>query len=144
MNQQGMTLVEVVVSILIITIISVSILTFFIQAARTNKVSENIADATYTAQTYMEEIYELSTLYDLDHGISELQKMDSSLYPYRGFTIISSNNNLYEFEKVTDSGLIRVQISEDNNLSSLIIKVYESPEKLKLEAQMETYLKWKE
>ncbi|MBM7608823.1 Tfp pilus assembly protein PilV [Lysinibacillus composti] len=59
-NNRGITLIEAVVSLLLITIILISFYGMFIQSKKTNSNAESISDATYLAQTEMEKIYELS------------------------------------------------------------------------------------
>lgn len=61
-NERGISLIEVVASLVIITIIFLAFFNFFIQSKKTNVSSEGIHDATYIAQVEMEEIYILSTM----------------------------------------------------------------------------------
>lgn len=59
-NEIGFTLIEVLSSIVILTIIITIFLNVFIQSSQTNRTSGEIIDATYFAQTEMERIYEKS------------------------------------------------------------------------------------
>ncbi|MDG5786866.1 prepilin-type N-terminal cleavage/methylation domain-containing protein [Evansella sp. AB-P1] len=59
-SNDGRTLVEILVSITILAIVIIPLTSVFIQSARSVSTSEDIIDATYVAQTYMEEIYHLS------------------------------------------------------------------------------------
>lgn len=59
-NERGLTLAEVLASIVILSILLFSALNIIIQTAKTNTVSEQIIDATYVAQTEMEHIYKAS------------------------------------------------------------------------------------
>ncbi|WP_153062600.1 hypothetical protein [Metasolibacillus meyeri] len=59
-NEQGLSLIEVVASIIILTIILLSFFTFFISTAKTTKTSSTIFDATYYAQQEMEAFYNLT------------------------------------------------------------------------------------
>ena len=56
-EERGVYLLEVVASIILITIILISFFGFFLQSKKTHVASESIVDATYIAQQYMEEIY---------------------------------------------------------------------------------------
>ncbi|WP_079523907.1 type IV pilus modification PilV family protein [Solibacillus isronensis] len=56
-EERGVSLVEVVASIVLITIILLSFFSFFIQSKKTHVASESIVDATYIAQQEMEELY---------------------------------------------------------------------------------------
>ncbi|MGA4518573.1 type IV pilus modification PilV family protein [Solibacillus silvestris] len=58
-EDRGISLVEVVASIVLITIILISFFSFFIQSKKTQVASESIVDATYVAQKEMEELYGL-------------------------------------------------------------------------------------
>lgn len=78
-NQDGLTLVELLGSIVILSIIVVSFLGFFIQSSRTTKVSGEIIDASYIAQQQAEEIYNHSN-YRSYAELIEYLKADGSGY----------------------------------------------------------------
>ncbi|WP_342472809.1 hypothetical protein MHH70_05965 [Metasolibacillus sp. FSL H7-0170] len=59
-NEQGLSLVEVVASIIILTIILLSFFAFFINTAKTTKTSSTMFDATYYAQREMELFYNIT------------------------------------------------------------------------------------
>ncbi len=61
MGEGGLSLVEVLASVVILTLLLTTFLMMFLQSAKVNKASEHIIDATYIAQTEMENIYALST-----------------------------------------------------------------------------------
>lgn len=56
-EERGISLVEVVASLVLITIILISFFSFFVQSKKTHVASESIVDATYIAQQEMEEVY---------------------------------------------------------------------------------------
>lgn len=56
-EERGVSLVEVVASIVLITIILISFFGLFLQTKKTNIQSENISSSTYIAQVEMEKIY---------------------------------------------------------------------------------------
>ena len=60
-NERGISLIEVLASLIIITIIFLSFFNFFIQSKKTNASSELIHDATYIAQVEMEKMYILAS-----------------------------------------------------------------------------------
>ncbi|TFD99558.1 prepilin-type N-terminal cleavage/methylation domain-containing protein [Jeotgalibacillus sp. R-1-5s-1] len=62
-NQQGISLVEVMASIVIITMLLTVFLTMFLTSARSNEASEEIVDYTFIAQRQMEELYEAGQQY---------------------------------------------------------------------------------
>jgi len=60
LGENGLSLVEVLASFVILTLLLTTFLMMFIQSAKVNKSSEHIIDATYIAQTEMENMYALS------------------------------------------------------------------------------------
>ncbi|MFJ5562272.1 type IV pilus modification PilV family protein [Lysinibacillus xylanilyticus] len=56
-SQEGFALIEVVASLVIITIVLLSFFGLLIQSNKTGKSSEQIIDATYLAQKEMEKMY---------------------------------------------------------------------------------------
>ena len=56
-SQKGLSLIEVVVSSVIISILLISFISFFLHTTKTTNSSDKIIHATYTAQTEMEHIY---------------------------------------------------------------------------------------
>ncbi|MGE7665099.1 type IV pilus modification PilV family protein [Ureibacillus composti] len=83
-NNRGITLIEAIVSLLLITIILISFYGMFIQSKKTNSNAESISDATYLAQTEMEKVYQISK----SQSISDLNSKFIS-----GYTL-SSNKNI--------------------------------------------------
>lgn len=129
--EDGLTLIEVVASIVILTLIITTFLMMFLQAAKTNKASEKIIDSTYYAQVEMENIHAISKdkpFQDRNTAMKELayETVDSLIYTK------SINGKYYEakLEK------------EKNELVRLLVRVYNGKDEKKLEAQMETLLAW--
>lgn len=58
-EERGISLLEVVASVVLIMIILLSFFSFFVQSKKTHVASESIVEATYIAQQDMEEIYGL-------------------------------------------------------------------------------------
>ncbi|WP_343842022.1 type IV pilus modification PilV family protein [Salinibacillus aidingensis] len=139
-NEQGVTLVEVLVSFVILSIILVSLLSFFSQSARTNQTSEEILDATYMAQTQMEKLYQLSKDHSIAQGITQLKDHNFAN------TIASDGQNSFHLEKQTSHFWITVEINQTekdmDDLYNVLVKVYDQDKK-RLEAQMETILAWR-
>lgn len=134
-NQKGMTLVEIIVSIAILSIIIVTFLTFFIQSTKVNNVSKDITDSSYVAQSEMEEIYNLS---------NTMSYMDTITYLSNAYTVNSSDSN-YEYiftKQIVDNNIynIRITFSTTDEVKDVIVKVYNDSNKL--EAQLETKLLW--
>lgn len=130
-SQKGVSLIEVIASIIIITIILTSFFGLFIQSNKTEKSSEKIIDATYVAQVEMEKMYALSNVYTL----SNLTEGLSSI----GYTISDELNNTYT--KVQDNFYIKVRFRDysSNTLKNTIVEVYEGNV---LKSKMENIYSW--
>ncbi|WP_079708358.1 type IV pilus modification PilV family protein [Paraliobacillus ryukyuensis] len=138
-EEKAMTLVEVLVSIMILSIIVVTFLTFFIQSRKTVNLSDDISDATYTAQTEVEYIYHLSETKDFDTALNDLKVSDPD------------GDGEVQFTKEVDGEKVEVAMSTakdsngnviDDKLKSVLVKVYDQSNKLK--GQMETKILWEE
>ncbi|WP_026771106.1 type IV pilus modification PilV family protein [Sediminibacillus terrae] len=134
MEENGMTLIEVVVSIAILSIIITSFFAFFAQAAKTNKNAGSIVTATYVAESYMEEVYQISV--DCP-GYTECKNKLADEYGD------GADNRI--FTDTSDGYQVRIELKpliEDSNIGNVVVKVYES-DISQLEAQMETTIDWK-
>ncbi|MCT2537941.1 type II secretion system GspH family protein [Aquibacillus koreensis] len=133
-SSKGLTLIEILASITILSIIVVTFLTFFIQSARTNTVSEDIMDATYVAQTQMEEIYNLSKS-PYEDAITSLTSKGTH----------TENNGIDKFQIVNETYKIQLQLKQTDtnlpNLKDVLVKVYDNSNG-RLGAQMETKISW--
>lgn len=132
-NEKGLTLAEVLASIVILSIILIAGLSIIIQSAKTNKTSENIIDATYIAQKEMENIYEEN------HNDSSIFK---SLAGYEKQTAIE-DWDIYHVEREDYFVEVRVKESEQSpGMVRIVIQVYEDETKTMSRAQMENLFKW--
>ena len=120
-NENGLTLVEVLASIVILSIILVSILMILLQSMKAKQISEEIIDATYIAQTEMEKIYDQS------------RKGQKGVEDY--VTEKEVNNRHYTIEVTFDEST--------NDLKKVLVQVYDSLDLEKPQAQMENLLEWK-
>ncbi|WP_194841076.1 type IV pilus modification PilV family protein [Sporosarcina cascadiensis] len=137
-NERGMTLVEILASLVILSLLIVSFLTFFPIVAKQNNISNEIMDATYIAQATMENIIDI--------------KNDSRVYPTTvtniknlGFTLDSPTKKTYIKDQLYNNinYIILVDLKEPNNqMSHVIVKVFELSNTKKQRAQMETILWW--
>lgn len=135
MNEKGMTLIEILASIVILSIIVVSLLTFFVQSSKTNTVSKNIINATYVAENEMENIYGKVTVvkslaeFSTPEGYVEKSKSEVSAYYEKNIP-----NHFVTLELLSDTGNPTVKVK---------VKVFKDSSKTKTEAQMEMLLAWK-
>ena len=135
MKENGLTLIEVVASIVILTLIITTFLMMFLQSAKTNKTSETIIDSTYYAQIEMENIHAISqetSFGAIETTMKELLNYDS--VDSQIFMKTDSESGKY-FE-------VRLIEREDSQLVELLVRIYNNKDKEKLEAQMETILSW--
>lgn len=105
-NEHGVTLVELLASIVLITLILTTFITVFIQSAKTYKTSEHIIDATYIAQTEMEKIYAVSVVTEYG-GRKEAMTSEPLGYHYKG-----SKEDWLVYEKKDDHYMIQVKLQE--------------------------------
>lgn len=85
-EEHGISLVEVVASIVLIAIILFSFFTLFLQTKKMNVQSETIQNATYVAQVEMEEIYLVSQKIPIDNQTSIITLLNA-----KSFKHISTN-----------------------------------------------------
>lgn len=78
-DESGMTLVEVLVAIALISMIVTTFLSFFIQAAKTNNRTSDINRATFIAQAHLETLNQYTSY-------SEIEKEDLR-FDQEGFSI---------------------------------------------------------
>lgn len=60
LTETGFSLIEVIISILLLSIVILGFFSLLINSAKTTKVSESITDSTYNVQKEMETLYSLS------------------------------------------------------------------------------------
>lgn len=131
-QQQGLTLVETIAGIVIISIILLSIVTLLTQTAKTNRTSEQLIDATYIAQTEMETIYKLSLE---NKELSEVTEYNKQ----------TENNQTTIYTKIDETNNYKIEIIEQKDESPMrriIVKVYDQKDNTKIKAQMESLYNW--
>jgi len=136
-NQSGITLIEVLASIVILSLIIVTIVPMFIQSSKANNLSKSITESTYLAESEMEEILQLNTKSD-SPSLSELSKQINDY----GYSTDPSCSTCYGMTK--DDRYVFVQLKDTStDLGKVVLKVYKDASKQKLESQMETIISWK-
>ncbi|AZP03679.1 type IV pilus modification PilV family protein [Jeotgalibaca ciconiae] len=116
-DESGMTLVEVLASIVLISLIVTTFLSFFIQASKTNNQTKDVNFATFIAQAELEELNQYTKIEDID---------------------LDENGEIVKTSPENDF-TIRVKITKlpDINLYNAFVTVRKGE---KTYAQMETYL----
>lgn len=120
-SNDGMTLIEILLSIVILTIVVLSFSTMFIQSARTNQQTESRMDATYATQKYMEEV--------ITHCSSDSNSKSSCIV----------SNGRWEGEKDNYGVIITIESRVEGG-SKAVVEVF-SADNGKREARMETIIK---
>lgn len=120
-KRKGLTLIEVILSLAILTIIIIPFLNMFVFSTVTNRKSEDIIDATYIAQERIEESFKGSKDRTVPIPLEIGKNYSGSIEGY------------WVEEEI---------LSIEDNLVRIIVRVYSDDSKNKLEAHMETYLLW--
>lgn len=147
-SESGFTLLEVVASLIIITIILMSFYSFFISTAKTTKTSNEIFNATYYAQKEMEHLYQLSQIEAFNDRISVITAIpngeveEREKYYYSGTTTIFEKLGDLETDPNNNYYYILKCIPEFNNVTTVIIEVYDEKSGL-LKAKMENKIEWR-
>ena len=131
-KESGFSLVEILISIVLLSLLIMTFLLMFLQSAKTNKASEDIVNATYVAQTEMEKIYAVSKTTKFEDRKSEMLKIGYETVDLEKFT---TKNSPYIEVKLTKRNVA-------NNLINVIVDVYNNKNDKKLKAHMETILSW--
>ncbi|WP_423799232.1 prepilin-type N-terminal cleavage/methylation domain-containing protein [Neobacillus sp. SAB-20_R2A] len=136
-SENGMTLVEILVSIIILSIIIISLLSMFVQSSQTNRVSKNMMDATYLAESQMEEINNMNTSTDSP----SIDNLSSQLLA-KGYAQDSSCSYCYSMPK--NGHYVFVQLKNVSaELGNVMVRIYKDDKKTSQEAQMELVISWK-
>lgn len=131
-NNKGFSLIEVIASVLIITIILLSFFSLLIQTKKTEVRSNETVVATYIAQAVMEEIYYLSTTMDYDEKNETINDLKN--YPETYFKDDAHKNTL-----ITTSLAQGYQLTtEFGNGKASVTVHYDGREK----AKFENYFIW--
>lgn len=134
-DEKGLTLVEVLAGVVILSLIFVSIVNMLNQSARANKTSEEIIDATYITQREMETIYKLSKEGKNLDALTDYMKQPNE-----------ANWEVYH-KNVNDQLLLEIkQDDSDKPMVRIVVTAYEVEDLAKTnpKAKMETLLKWEE
>jgi type II secretory pathway pseudopilin PulG len=132
-SESGITLVEIIASIAILSLVILTFLPLFSQSMRSTKVASDMLDSTYLAQSTLENVYHLTTVYPFSEAVNHVDDM----------TFLGTEDKWYRYVQYKDGAYIELLIEvPDNELSNILVKVYSDDTKSKLEAQMETIYRW--
>ena len=124
-DESGMTLVEVLVAIALISMIVTTFLSFFIQAAKTNNRTSDINRATFIAQAHLEKLNQYTSYSEIEEAYLLVDQEEE------GLTI-----------KTKDEGFFietTIDVPKDNTTTLYLTKVTVTKGG-KAYAEMQTYL----
>ncbi|WP_163537908.1 prepilin-type N-terminal cleavage/methylation domain-containing protein [Gracilibacillus sp. YIM 98692] len=137
-DQKGFTLVEVLVSVTILSMITVSFFAVFAFVSKTNLKSEHSIEAQYIGQDQIESIYQYSQTMTYEEMWSELEK--------QGFILVEQQENARIYQIQKDSYRIQVTFSDsiiDSKIKKILLKVFRIGQSEHLVSQLETAYKWR-
>ncbi|PID07331.1 MULTISPECIES: prepilin-type N-terminal cleavage/methylation domain-containing protein [unclassified Sporosarcina] len=150
-KNSGMTLVEVLASLVLLSIIIISFLVVFPIVAKQNKASEEFMDATYIAQSEMEYIISIKGqedgLTDLVNKLVESERVIKNEGRVRYKTVPSTSKEIVLEREIPElSHKVAIIFNKDMTYqtSHVLVKVSQLDQEEKLRAQMETILWWGE
>lgn len=143
-DEHGISLVEVIASIVLITIILLSFFSIFVQSKKTHVVSESIVDATYVAQKGIEELYGLisgeSSDWLMDPKTTKIT-INNIDFVYDA-TDITCKNKCKKFLSVSNQEYW-IQLVANNEYDSLVNVVVNVPrENAANSVSMESIFRW--
>lgn len=131
-NNDGFTLIELIVSIVLLTIIIVTFLSVFVYVTNNNITSGQIVDEGYVAQTYMEGIIDR-----INQGGDWDEKIDNIKTDYTTYVAPNpaSSEIKHTFKKKEERYYIKTEITEgtytlpgetteNDNLIKVVVDVY--------------------
>lgn len=140
-SQKGLSLIEILVSLTILSIIIIPVSALFLQSANSIHTSETILDKTYIIQEHLEAITYYSSIYSLDEGIEKLNEE----YDYNSTASNPSSNIYFYYKKIEDNYLsIELKPSSRDGLLSVVVGVTDHYPTETLDNYMETILHWEE
>jgi len=130
-NKKGLTLIELIISIAIISIIAAAFIPLFVMSAKSNAKSETTLVSTYTGRDAMELIYSLSREVPYERLANELVKA--------GYSKLSDSE--FGFKNEDDKYLV-MKFTEEDNLIRALVKVYKDTDRDQVETQYESLFPW--
>lgn len=138
-NNKGLSLIEVLVSVLILSLLAGPFLTLFVHATKTNLDTRQMVDATYIAQGCMEEIYSLSTKSNFDDTRAMLATQGFSETITGSEYVYTKKVNKQYVKYRIDTG---IYLSLTTNVFKVIVEVYYDALYSKLATKMENVVEW--
>jgi Tfp pilus assembly protein PilV len=132
-SEKGLTLVEILASLTILSIVIVSIFSMFVQSSQATNYSSKKIDATYVAESVMEQMTNIVTS---SAGMSEITAPNGFITKDCSTCYGDTVQGHYVYVKVYEK-------QPGNGLATVSVKVFQDSSKTRQEAQMESLLSWK-
>lgn len=138
MNSQGMTLVEVLAALILISILIISFLALFTTTAQQQNASKEVMEGTYVAQVYMEKLAYLSKTKSYEDTLTKIGEENNLSESLLG-------NQSASFHLFEDNHKVVIELFKptEEQTSRLIVRVFDVQQPEKIEAQMETIIWWR-
>jgi Tfp pilus assembly protein PilV len=137
-SNTGSIFIEVLISLILISMLLLTFMSMFVTSANVNKRSRDVLDATYFAQNLMEELYDLSLSKSLETSLAELQNSiltDSFHEEIADEQVILGK---YDDKDVA----ITIKDTEDEKLSLVKVEVYSDDTYTQSQAVMQSNFLW--
>lgn len=132
-TRSGVTLIELILSIALISMIVVVLFSLFVMSSKINIKSEETLDSTYLGKDAMELAYDLSQTIFYDKLEEELVVIGYSFDEF---------NQSFGY-KYSDNKYLNIKFSEKGNLVKVFVEIYEDQNMNQLEVQYESLYSWK-
>lgn len=141
-TEKGFTLVEVLASIVLLTLIVTTFMMMFAMGARTNVASEGLFNSTYEVQNVMEKIIELSD--QPAAPTARVETIKSKLGYTQQTRVVKSGTSWDRLtKKVGNQHVMEIRLEEtESQFVRVLVEVSEEGNG-KSKAKMETLLTWK-
>lgn len=122
-NEKGFTLLELLVSVVLLAIVVGALLSMFVTSTKTNITSAEVVDEGYMAQKHMEKIYSMTKTKNMSQIKDDLNSA--------GFYVsYNSSNHTRTFSKQDEGYYVEIRVIDsinttiNNELCKVIVNVY--------------------
>lgn len=134
-NRSGYSLVEIAISLLIISLLVLTFMSAFSLSAKINAKSKRITDSSFAAHNLMEELVYLSKTMSFNETLDYLQSR---------FTTIDSSPGVYSYAGDSGGYYFRIEIQDiqGSGLYKVLVLAFEDTNCTQPDASMESLLCW--
>jgi competence protein ComGC len=139
-SNTGSIFVEILISLILISMVLLTFMSMFVTSAKVNRKSKDVLDATYSAQSLMEKLYDLSVSKSLENTLNELQDSvlaDSEYKEKDGGQVIEGKYEDFDVK-------ITIKDREEEELRTVKVEVYSDATYKQSQAIMQSNLLWKD